>query len=252
MIEAHHTGLADLVFRPYIMSLFRRHFYSIHLLGDIPRFDPALPLILSPNHSSWWDGFFVYLLNKKIIKRRAFLMMLEEQLWKNRFFRYLGAYSIDPASMTKTRESIDYTLDLIGEKSGPARMLCIFPQGELLPWGTRPLVFKKGLELIFKKIDRSVILCPLAMKIEFLAQQRPQVFFLFGECRIIEPGFKFSVREAEEEHENLLNELSGYITNRKSGAVIFRGRASVDEVYGRIRRRWLGTKCDKRGKSDET
>ena len=160
MIKAQHTKIGDFIFRNYLTFLFRKHFYKIHLLGDIPQFDTSLPLILLPNHSTWWDGFFIYFLNKTILKRQAYLMMLEEQLAKNLFFKYIGAYSIDSASPSQIKESITYTLSLIDRNVDLATMVCIFPQGELLPWGARPLGYKRGVELVLKKINRSVNLYP--------------------------------------------------------------------------------------------
>jgi hypothetical protein len=59
MIQAQHAAWADRIFHPYVTWLFKRHFHVVRLLGKIPETNPELPLLLLPNHSTWWDGFFV-------------------------------------------------------------------------------------------------------------------------------------------------------------------------------------------------
>ena len=98
MIQARHAAWADRIFHPYVTWLFKRHFHALRLLGKIPETNPELPLLLLPNHSTWWDGFFVYLLNKKLFERQPYLMRREDQLSRYRFFTRLGAYSINPQS----------------------------------------------------------------------------------------------------------------------------------------------------------
>ena len=39
-------------------------FMKFRCWGELPEIPDHLPLLLLPNHSTWWDGFFVYLLNK--------------------------------------------------------------------------------------------------------------------------------------------------------------------------------------------
>jgi 1-acyl-sn-glycerol-3-phosphate acyltransferase len=95
MIQARHTKWAEWIFIPYISHLLSRSFYSVRLLGNMPETDKNLPLVLLPNHSTWWDGFFVHLLNRKIFEREIFLMMLKSQLEKFSFFSRLGAFGVE-------------------------------------------------------------------------------------------------------------------------------------------------------------
>ncbi len=181
MIKANHRNWADLVFHRYILRLMRKHFSSIQLQGEFPSVAGDLPVLLLPNHCSWWDGFFIYLLNKKLFRRPLYLMMLQEQLEKYPFFSKVGAYSIQPEKPREVRESLMYTLDILRLSSTPSPLVCLFPQGELRPAGIRPLGIKNGYEWLIKHFNGKLTLIPLAIKLEFMDQQRPEVFLRLGE-----------------------------------------------------------------------
>ena len=126
MIRAQHRLWADMIFQPYLTWLFKRNFHEIQLLGTLPKITDDLPVLLLPNHSTWWDGFFVYLLNKKIFRRTAYLMMLEKQLSKYKFFAKIGAYSIEPENRRSLIESLEYTVELLNQEMP---LVTVFPQG---------------------------------------------------------------------------------------------------------------------------
>ena len=180
MIEAKHNKLAHMVFKTYLMRLFRKNFTSMHILGSIPDLPADQPLIILPNHSSWWDGFFVYHLNSVYFERPLYLMMLQEQLNNYPFFRRIGAYGINPENPDAVRKSISYTTRVINQPAIRCAAVCIFPQGELISWYQQPLIFKKGIDVIIRRIQKPTAVLQLIIRIEFLEEQFPQVFFQFG------------------------------------------------------------------------
>ncbi|MBC8233385.1 lysophospholipid acyltransferase family protein [bacterium] len=231
MIEARHKLWADKVFYPYVRWLFKRHFHAIHLLGEIPDLQADLPLLLLPNHSTWWDGFFVYLLNKKLFSRVGYLMMLEEQLSKYRFFAQIGAYSVNPKLPKSVLSSLNYSVSLLKGQSKPQPMLCLFPQGDLQPWGVRPLNYKRGLEWLLQKYAQPVNILPLAIRVEFLGEQRPEVFFLLGQNYQLNhstfPGMSWLEKGAN----ILLDDLAIRIVQGEEGQILLQGYRSVNEVF---------------------
>ena len=234
MIQAEHKRWADWLFRLYLNRLYKQHFYAIYLLDPIPYFDINKPLLLLPNHSSWWDGFFIYLLNNKILQRKIYLMMLEDQLKQNHFFRFLGAYSIKSENSSNVRQSIQYTIDLLN-RTEEAPLICFFPQGELQSWNTRPIVFKKGLEFILKRIKTEINLCFLGIRIEFLGEQRPEVFFQFSSVKKINTNNLYSIHDFESEFNLLLDKLGNKIMNGEKGQIIYHGKRSINE---RVKAYW--------------
>lgn len=239
MITARHSKAAQALFHLYIMPAMRRQFHAVHLLGQEPDWPARTPLIILPNHSSWWDGFFIYLLNLRLWRRQPWVMMLEEQLRKRPFFRRLGVFSVNPATPGGVRCSLRYARALLTGEAAGGRMLCLFPQGELLPWQTRPLRYKPGLIWLLQHLEQPVCLVQLAIRIEFRDQQRPEVFFEFSQP-LEWPGGPELLQEWQEDHAALLERLSRRIADGEEGRLLLQGRRSVDARWqrwrGRLRR----------------
>lgn len=235
MITARHHKWAEFIFRLYIYRLLRKNFAAIHLLGKKPDISPEKPLLLLPNHSTWWDGFFVYLLNKKIFQRELYLMMLEEQLRKYSFFFRVGAYSIQQGKPKKVIESLQYTLDLLQKKSQVPPLICIFPQGELKPWAERPLGVESGLNWLLNHASNEIQVLPLAIRVELLEKQKPEVFFkfdsLFSSKSIQQPACEFLERKMTGTLDNLIQEIH---MNPK-GIGLLKGNLSVDARWDRFK-----------------
>ncbi len=219
MIRAQHRLWADIIFQPYLTRLLKRNFHKIQVLGTPPEIPDDLPLLLLPNHSTWWDGFFVYLLNKRIFHRTVYLMMLEAQLSKYQFFRKIGAYSIEPENPRGVIESLEYSVELL-KRDGS--LVTIFPQGQLDPWHTRPLGYKRGVEWILQKYGKPVTVLPLAIRTEFLGEKRPTAFFLFGDTSLYDARTFRGIDWLEETETALLDALASRILRQEEGQDLLR------------------------------
>jgi 1-acyl-sn-glycerol-3-phosphate acyltransferase len=225
MTPARHSPWADLIFLPYITGQFRNHFHGLYFLGPVPDIDPALPLLITPNHSTWWDGFFFYILSKKIWKRKAYLMMLEEQLAKYRFFSRIGAFGIEPGLARRSYQALRYSAAVLRD-AGNA--LCIFPQGVLRYSGVRPLGFQRGVEHILKLYGADVNLLPLGIRCEFLIDQRPEAFFMADRVfRVNQKTFQ-GMQWLEKQEEELLERLYQAVLSGEKGRVVVRGREPMN------------------------
>lgn len=178
MIPAAHRRWASAVFIPYIYHLFRSDFASVRLVGSVPSVPDGASVLLLGNHSSWWDGFFVWLVNELYFRRRFHVMMLEDQLRRYWFFRYLGAYSIDPGGGRSVVESLSYTADILSQKD---MLVSIFPQGEIEPNRRRPLLFRRGAERVVQGVSEGdVFVVPVAFRVELTLSRRPDLFIAMG------------------------------------------------------------------------
>lgn len=231
MIKANPTRWAKFIFHIYVMRLMKRQFHAFHLFGNVPQPDPDLPLLLIPNHSTWWDGFFVYLLNDQILKRELYLMMLDRQLAKYKFFSRIGAFGITPGDKEKVNESLNYTVELLQKKNV---MITIFPQGILLPWGKRPLDFKKGIEAIIELYEKPINILPLAIRAEYGGEQRAEVFFQFSENFIVDAQSFRGAKWLEEVELNLLYDLAEKIHHSEKGRKILAGQGSINVKMDKI------------------
>jgi len=209
----------------------------MHLYGKMPVPDPKIPLILVPNHSTWWDGFFVYLLNVMIFNRPLYLMMTDRQLQAFPFFAKVGAYSIPEQWSKEMVKSLQYTLDILSDQTKSAPLICIFPQGKLVPWSKRPLEYKKGLEWILKRYPGEVSVLPLAIKATFGEEQHPEVFFLFGESGFTRGANFPGTAWLEDREIVLLDNLTSMISEQKESTVLLEGKKSIHHRYRQFKQR---------------
>lgn len=177
MIKADHKKWAAFVFDIYLNRLLKKSFYDFRIINELPAFDYSKSIIVTPNHFSWWDGFFIYWANKKLFSRKLYVLMLEEQLKRYWFFKKLGCYSIDLNDSRKMIVSLKYTMDLLLK---PNNLVIIYPQGEIQAYDEKNIVLKEGLDFIAKKSAVDFHILPIAFKIHYTNERLPIVYARFG------------------------------------------------------------------------
>lgn len=177
MIKADHNIIAQVVFYAYIKRLMKKNFAHFYLVNEPPKIDSGNSLIITPNHISWWDGFFIGYLEKKFYDRKVYIMMLEEELKRYWFFSKVGAYSIRHESIRSISETISYTRELI---SNDSNSVIIYPQGEIEDFDIQPNTLKRGLNKIIKDKDKGVSILPIGFKIQFFNEMKPSIIARFG------------------------------------------------------------------------
>ena len=176
MIKAKHNFLFRTVYNKYVTLLLKHQFEKFILLNDYPGVDENRSLMVTPNHFSWWDGFFADYLMKKFINRTPYAMMLERQLKRYRFFRYTGAFSIRPSSASSVIESLRYSSEILTE---PGNYLIFYPQGEIQLYETDYISLKSGLKYIAERSEFDVLI--ISFKIFYNENKKPSVCCRFGE-----------------------------------------------------------------------
>ena len=177
MIQANHKKWAEFIFDIYLKRLLKKSFNDFRLINDLPKIDKSTSLIVTPNHFSWWDGFFIYWANKKIFNRKLYVLMLEEQLKRYWFFKKLGCYSIDLNDSRKMIVSLKYTIDLLCKSNN---LVTIYPQGEIQAYDEKQIVLKEGIDFIAKKSAIDFQILPIAFKIHYTNERLPIVYARFG------------------------------------------------------------------------
>lgn len=177
MIQADHKKWAAFVFDIYLKGLLKKAFYDFRIINTLPEVDKSKSLIVTPNHFSWWDGFFIYWLNKKVLNKKLFILMLEEQLKRYWFFKKLGCYSIDLNDHRKMIPSLKYTMDLLLKSNN---IITIYPQGEIQAYEQRPVGVRDGIDFIAKKSTVDFQILPIAFKIHYTNERLPIVYARFG------------------------------------------------------------------------
>lgn len=177
MIRANHKKYAEWIFIPYMNRILKNNFSHFYMVNHAPEIPSNAGLIVTPNHISWWDGFFAKYLFARDINRKFHIMMLEDQLRKYRFFSKLGAYSINPGNVRSVMETSRYTGELV---SNPANFVITYPQGEIQSFEKRPLLLKEGLKIFTREIKGDFLILPVGFKIHYYNEKHPAVIVRYG------------------------------------------------------------------------
>lgn len=178
MIKAKHNRSAKFFFDLYLKKLLKSSFEDFYVPESFPKLDQSKGLLVTPNHFSWWDGFFVYWLLNKYVDRKIHVMMLEEQLKKYWFFNHVGCYSINLQDVKSSISSLRYTLDILSDERN---VVVIYPQGEIESYEKRPLELKGGISFLSQNAKNNFTVLPVAFKIHYSNQRLPLVYSRFSE-----------------------------------------------------------------------
>lgn len=177
MIKAEHKWWARVLLDIYLGRIFRKSFSNFYLVNLPPELPENKSLVITPNHISWWDGFFIDRVSKNVLNKKLHLMMLESSLTKFWFFSKVGAYSINPDNSVSVVETFRYTRKLLADSNN---LIAAYPQGEIEPFEKRPLSLKSGIVSLVKPLSASTMLMPAGFKIEYYDQRKPAVYCRFG------------------------------------------------------------------------
>ena len=206
MIKAEHKKWARVVYDIYITRLLKRNFNRFLMTNEFPLVDKQSALIITPNHFSWWDGFFISFFTDKKITRKIHLLMLEEQLKQYWFFKKVGAYSINTNSPKSIIETINYTAGILNDKNN---FVVYYPQGKIENYDKRPPGIKEGIIKVVDRIKIPTEILPVILKIVYSTNKQPDIHVRAGNKITINPGEKFYNRFKENFSETLI-ELDNY------------------------------------------
>ncbi len=172
-------GLLDFYLQLKFKKGFQDVFFEIEQTKN--QLNPSLPILFVSNHMSWWDGFFISELQKKLVPRSShFTVMLESELKKFPFFRKIGAVGLIPNDSFSVARSFLELRRL--RRSLGAFSMVFFPQGEIRPQQYRPLGFQKGLDPLIRLLHPIQVI-PVALHIEPMKTPKPSAWIRTGRLR---------------------------------------------------------------------
>jgi len=167
----------DLFFNWYLHAILKKDFSRIDIVGEwLVDKDSCL---LIGNHVSWWDGFWVYYLNKRFLHKKLYVMMLESQLKKNSFLSRIGAFSIKPGSRAMVF-SLDYASSLLKENGN---LVVMYPQGEIASFSAGVLPFKSGLSKIINNSGLKKVMFYVAL-VDYFSERKPVLTLYLGSSNV--------------------------------------------------------------------
>lgn len=219
--------------------LLRRQFHSFTLSGVIDGVPAGQPAVYIMNHSSWWDGQLIYHAFKHTSAAEHYVMMEQRQLERYRFFRKIGAFSIDKHSPAGIRQSMRYAGGLL--EAG--HRIWIFPQGELKHQEIRPLAFRPGISLLLRQAPVHTPVIPVTLYYGLFQHARLQANLYVGQPLYRDwhvMNAKQCVSELEQcltnqldEHRQQMIDGAGYMPHEYD---LIRRHQSTDEKYDRYRK----------------
>jgi 1-acyl-sn-glycerol-3-phosphate acyltransferase len=167
MIYPQKNKLINWFFHHYILRIVKSNFREVKF--NAVEVDKNKSVLLLANHFSWWDGFLMYYINHRILKKRFHVMVIEETVQKVSFFKYLGAFSVSKNSRDMLA-SLNYASKLLND---PQNLVLIFPQGKLYSNFTDKVSFEKGLSRIMETAAGKFQTVMAATFIENLQYKKP-------------------------------------------------------------------------------
>lgn len=198
MIPSRHTRLHNWLISRFTRRGFRKHFDRVIVHGGFV--EEGKSILVTANHFSWWDGFFIFYLNEKLFHRRFHVMMLEEQLRSNMILNKVGAFSVQKNSRSVV-ESLQYARNILS--AGPQNLLLFYPQGEIQSLYASPLSFEKGLEKVVTGQEDQVAIWMVACLVDYFSHKKPELH-LYLKPYTCKGGFR--IRDYEEAYNRFLSE----------------------------------------------
>ena len=246
MLKVRRSQLYTSWFGWYSRRQFRRYFNSVRVFmqSGVQDMDLGTPVVFYANHAYWWDGFWSQLCTEMFFYQNLHIIIEFQQLQKHRFFTRIGAFSLDRSRPRSAITTIHYAAELLTAESEQQNALWIFPQGKIEPVDKRPLFFFKGTASIVSRALETIphiYLVSVVSRIEYLGEQKPELFLSFREPLLVAPA-EFQSPDAltaymQRMTETHLDELKEKIINRTfdDARTVVKGTLSINRRIEAIR-----------------
>lgn len=129
-------------------------------------------ILILANHFSWWDGFLIFYINKKLFKKQFHVLVNKENYQKVGFLKYLGAF----AANDKGKDVLD-TLNFAGTLlDNPNNLVLVFPQGKLHSNHLKSISFEKGVMQMINSSQKKINIIFASTFIDYFSKRKPSAF----------------------------------------------------------------------------
>ncbi|MFP4065849.1 MAG: 1-acyl-sn-glycerol-3-phosphate acyltransferase, partial [Bacteroidales bacterium] len=141
------------------------------------------------------------------LKKKVFVMMLEEELSKHPFLRKVGAFSIRRNSRSAS-QSIQYARQILQK---PDHLLLIFPQGKFQSSHQYPLDFEEGWFRILQGAPENTRVVFLAALTDYFTYRRPGLYIHMDDaCRYSSAGRSSGNAGTDSGNQTACQEFGGF------------------------------------------
>ena len=169
----------ELVFGPWM----RRRLDGVHVRGiDAAAWVPGMPVMLVANHVSWWDGFLLREVHRRLRPRAPFhVVMAAPELRRHPYLRLLGAVPLGATRLGPRRLLGDLEARVAAR---PDAVVGYFPQGRIWPSHRRPLGFSRGAAWLAGRLAPLAVV-PVGLHLQPLTRPAPAAFVSVGRAFVV-------------------------------------------------------------------
>jgi 1-acyl-sn-glycerol-3-phosphate acyltransferase len=164
----------------------RRRLHRIHMAGVPAGGRIDMPLLIVANHTSWWDGFVILAVRRRLRPRGPFRAVVSEtELRRHPVLGWIGGVPLQPGSPGSALRAFRGLRRL--RVARPDLSVLFFPQGRIWPSHRRPLGFQRGVTTLSRLLAPVVVL-PVGLHYEPLTHARPSAFVSVGPIVVVPAG----------------------------------------------------------------
>ncbi len=170
MYHPRKNNLIFNFFSWYIRFIIKKDFSAFHYDQLATKSDASV-LVLA-NHFSWWDGFFLFYINKRVFKKQFHVLVNAENYNKVGFLKYLGAFAAENRGKD-VLATLDYAGKLLDD---PENLVLVFPQGKLYSNHLKGINFEKGVMQMINASQKKINIIFATTFIDYFAKRKPSAY----------------------------------------------------------------------------
>ena len=168
MLQSRKSTIIFKLYSWYLSNIINRDFSGFKF--NDPKINRDEAVLLLANHFSWWDGFLMFYINKKLFKKKFHVLVTDEDYYQHSFLKYMGAFAADKKGKD-TLETLIHAGKLLDD---PANLVLIFPQGRLYANHVPSVSFEKGIMQVFNASQKKFQIVFSATSVSH-ARRKPQL-----------------------------------------------------------------------------
>ena len=152
----------------YFNFIFKTDFSSFRYTELTIKQDEAV--LIMANRFSWWDGFMLYRLNKKVFKKQFHVLVTRDDYQDINYLKYFGAFA--PESKGKDLiTTLNYAGSLLDD---PKNLVLIFPQGKMHSSHATSINFEKGVLQVINASKKKFQVVFSVILTDYFNHRKPQ------------------------------------------------------------------------------
>jgi len=127
-------------------------------------------VLLLANRFSWWDGFMLFQLNRKVFKKQFHVLVTNNDYLQTSYLKYFGAFAPENKGKDVVK-TFEYAGSLLDD---PKNLVLIFPQGKIRSSHSASINFEKGVLQVINASKKKFQMVFSVVLTDYLHQQKPK------------------------------------------------------------------------------